>query len=96
MLTLRRQHVPQQEGEYQSAEHGVDVVRQRVALSHRHPSLSTTCLANMAVERSFLTSLAANAAVFMIYWYIVTFAFTWGPLAWVVSAEVSAQSDWAC
>ncbi|ORY30806.1 general substrate transporter [Naematelia encephala] len=31
---------------------------------------------------------AGNAAVFMIYWYIATFAYTWGPLAWVVSAEV--------
>lgn len=24
----------------------------------------------------------------MVYWYIVNFAVTWGPLAWVVSAEV--------
>ncbi|OWT36838.1 galactose transporter [Cryptococcus neoformans Bt1] len=31
---------------------------------------------------------AGNAAVFFIYWYIVNFACTWGPLAWVVSAEV--------
>ena len=29
-----------------------------------------------------------NAAVFMVYWYIACFAVTWGPLAWVVSAEV--------
>ena len=31
---------------------------------------------------------AGNGAVFMIYWFIVWFAVTWGPLAWVVSAEV--------
>ncbi|ORX34929.1 putative high-affinity glucose transporter of the major facilitator superfamily [Kockovaella imperatae] len=31
---------------------------------------------------------AGNGAVFMIYWFIVWFAMTWGPLAWVVSAEV--------
>ena len=31
---------------------------------------------------------AGNGAVFMVYWYIATFAVTWGPLAWVVSAEV--------
>ncbi|WVN87131.1 uncharacterized protein L203_102307 [Cryptococcus depauperatus CBS 7841] len=31
---------------------------------------------------------AGNGAVFMIYWYIANFAVTWGPLAWVVSAEV--------
>ncbi|ODO09036.1 hypothetical protein I350_02634 [Cryptococcus amylolentus CBS 6273] len=38
---------------------------------------------------SFPTHKAAgNAAVFMIYWYIANFAVTWGPLAWVVSAEV--------
>jgi len=31
---------------------------------------------------------AGNGAVFMVYLYIATFAVTWGPLAWVVSAEV--------
>jgi len=31
---------------------------------------------------------AGNGAVFMVYLYICTFAVTWGPLAWVVSAEV--------
>jgi hypothetical protein len=31
---------------------------------------------------------AGNGAVFMVYWYIAWFAVTWGPLAWVVSAEV--------
>lgn len=31
---------------------------------------------------------AGNGAVFMVYLYIATFAMTWGPLAWVVSAEV--------
>lgn len=31
---------------------------------------------------------AGNGAVFMVYWYITWFAVTWGPLAWVVSAEV--------
>lgn len=31
---------------------------------------------------------AGNGAVFLIYWYIAWFASTWGPLAWVVSAEV--------
>ncbi|KAK4683736.1 MFS transporter, SP family, sugar:H+ symporter, partial [Tremellales sp. Uapishka_1] len=31
---------------------------------------------------------AGNGAVFLIYWYIAWFAVTWGPLAWVVSAEV--------
>ncbi|CAK9784474.1 unnamed protein product [Cutaneotrichosporon oleaginosum] len=36
----------------------------------------------------FSNKAAGNAAVFMIYWYIVNFAVTWGPLAWVVSAEV--------
>ncbi|TXT09873.1 uncharacterized protein COLE_03807 [Cutaneotrichosporon oleaginosum] len=35
----------------------------------------------------FSNKAAGNAAVFMIYWYIVNFAVTWGPLAWVVSAE---------
>jgi len=31
---------------------------------------------------------AGNGAVFMVYWFIANFAVTWGPLAWVVSAEV--------
>lgn len=31
---------------------------------------------------------AGNAAVFFLYLYIAIFACTWGPLAWVVSAEV--------
>lgn len=37
---------------------------------------------------SYRNKAAGNAAVFMVYWYIVNFAVTWGPLAWVVSAEV--------
>ncbi|BEI93925.1 uncharacterized protein CcaverHIS019_0603840 [Cutaneotrichosporon cavernicola] len=37
---------------------------------------------------SFSNKKAGNAAVFMIFWYIINFAVTWGPLAWVVSAEV--------
>ncbi|BEJ16987.1 hypothetical protein CspHIS471_0603880 [Cutaneotrichosporon sp. HIS471] len=37
---------------------------------------------------SFENKTAGNAAVFMIFWYIINFAVTWGPLAWVVSAEV--------
>lgn len=39
-------------------------------------------------DRNFANKAAGNGAVFMIYWYIVWFAVTWGPLAWVVSAEV--------
>ncbi|KIR26193.1 galactose transporter [Cryptococcus deuterogattii 99/473] len=57
--------------------------------------------ANMAISHAIIAALvavygdrftthksAANAAVFFIYWYIANFACTWGPLAWVVSAEV--------
>lgn len=36
----------------------------------------------------FTDKSAGNAAVFFIYWFIASFAVTWGPLAWVVSAEV--------
>ena len=39
-------------------------------------------------DRNFANKAAGNGAVFMIYWYIVWFAVTWGPLAWFVSAEV--------
>lgn len=35
---------------------------------------------------------AGTAAVFFIYWFIASFAVTWGPLAWVVSAEVFVSS----
>lgn len=31
---------------------------------------------------------AGNGAIFMVYWFIVNFAITWGPLAWIVSSEV--------
>ncbi|WWD16346.1 hypothetical protein CI109_100772 [Kwoniella shandongensis] len=56
--------------------------------------------ANMAISHATVAAIiavygpgfenkaAGNAAVFMIYWYIANFAVTWGPLAWVVSAEV--------
>jgi len=57
--------------------------------------------ANMAVSHAVVAAIiavygndfpnhkaAGNGAVFMIYWYIANFAVTWGPLAWVVSAEV--------
>ncbi|OCF45135.1 galactose transporter [Kwoniella heveanensis CBS 569] len=56
--------------------------------------------ANMAISHAVVAAIiatngpdfenkkAGNAAVFMIYWYIANFAVTWGPLAWVVSAEV--------
>jgi len=56
--------------------------------------------ANMAVSHATIAAIiavygpgfqnkqAGNGAVFMIYWYITWFAVTWGPLAWVVSAEV--------
>lgn len=37
---------------------------------------------------AFKNKAAGNGAVFMVYWYITWFAVTWGPLAWVVSAEV--------
>ena len=57
--------------------------------------------ANMAISHAVVAAIiavygqeftthkaAANGAIFMIYWYIANFAVTWGPLAWVVSAEV--------
>jgi len=57
--------------------------------------------ANMAISHAVLAAViavyggnlgqnkaAGNGAVFMVYWYIANFAVTWGPLAWVVSAEV--------
>ncbi|WVR03665.1 hypothetical protein IAU60_000660 [Kwoniella sp. DSM 27419] len=56
--------------------------------------------ANMAISHATVAAIiavygpgfenkaAGNGAVFMIYWYIANFAVTWGPLAWVVSAEV--------
>ncbi|KAK1926871.1 putative galactose transporter [Papiliotrema laurentii] len=57
--------------------------------------------ANMAVSHATIAAIlavygnsfdthksAGNGAVFMVYWYIAWFAVTWGPLAWVVSAEV--------
>lgn len=57
--------------------------------------------ANMAVSHATIAAIiavyggrfdqhksAGNGAVFMVYWYITWFAVTWGPLAWVVSAEV--------
>ncbi|KJE00805.1 galactose transporter [Cryptococcus gattii NT-10] len=57
--------------------------------------------ANMAISHAIIAAIVAefgdsfgthksagNAAVFFIYWYIANFAVTWGPLAWVVSAEV--------
>lgn len=57
--------------------------------------------ANMAISHATIAAIlavydgrfethkaAGNAAVFMIFWYIVNFAVTWGPLAWVVSSEV--------
>ncbi|WVQ78643.1 hypothetical protein IAT38_000730 [Cryptococcus sp. DSM 104549] len=57
--------------------------------------------ANMAISHAVVAAIiavygdsfpthktAGNGAVFMIYWYIANFAVTWGPLAWVVSAEV--------
>lgn len=55
-----------------------------MAISH------ATIAAIIAVygDRFATEKAAGNGAVFMIYWYIVSFAVTWGPLAWVVSAEV--------
>lgn len=57
--------------------------------------------ANMAISHAVIAAIiavygdkfnthkaAGNGAVFMIFWYIVNFATTWGPLAWVVSSEV--------
>jgi len=57
--------------------------------------------ANMAISHATIAAIiavygndfpnhkaAGNGAVFMVYWYIANFAVTWGPLAWVVSAEV--------
>ncbi|WVQ74079.1 hypothetical protein IAR50_003663 [Cryptococcus sp. DSM 104548] len=57
--------------------------------------------ANMAISHAVIAAIiavygdsfpthkaAGNGAVFMVYWYIANFAVTWGPLAWVVSAEV--------
>lgn len=40
----------------------------------------------------FTNKQAGNGAIFMIFWYIVNFAVTWGPLAWVVSAEGEFRS----
>ena len=31
---------------------------------------------------------AANAAIFMVFWFVANEAYSWGPLAWIVSSEV--------
>jgi sugar porter (SP) family MFS transporter len=54
-----------------------------MAISH---AVIAAIIASFGPE--FNNKQAGHAAVFMIFWYIVNFAVTWGPLAWVVSAEV--------
>lgn len=57
--------------------------------------------ANMAISHATIAAIiavygtrfdtkksAGNGAIFMVYWFIVNFAITWGPMAWIVSAEV--------
>ncbi|KAJ5371057.1 uncharacterized protein N7496_007149 [Penicillium cataractarum] len=60
-------------------------------------------LANMGISHAIIAALiatygenigahknAANAAIFLIYWYIVNYALPYGPVGWIITAESSS------
>jgi MFS family permease len=59
-----------------------------VAVYGGGPVITNKAAGNVRTNCKHVKIADVQGAVFMVYWYIANFAVTWGPLAWVVSAEV--------